>query len=131
MSFDEVRGVPRASQATNPFIVLARNIQSADAFIAAVTEADSITLGSDDRIGASTSDNMLASQRIIHDISATAHQLLRRQRVLIHDYDTFDVQTYNPSTRVDPGTAALRQFVGILRDGLNRMEAGLAALYGL
>ncbi|CAD0100811.1 unnamed protein product [Aureobasidium mustum] len=129
--FDEVRGVPRASQSANPFIALARNIQSPDAFITAAAEADSITLGSDDRIGASTTDNMSASQRAIHDISTTAHQLLRRQRVLIHDYDTFDVQTYNPSTRVDRGTAALRQFVGILREGLNNMEADLAALDGL
>ncbi|KAK5999563.1 hypothetical protein QM012_005416 [Aureobasidium pullulans] len=74
---------------------------------------------------------MSATQRVIHNISVTARQLLHRQRVLIHDYDTFDVQTYNPGIHVDPGTAALRHFVGIPREGLNKMEADLAALDGL
>ncbi|KAG9853650.1 hypothetical protein KCU98_g2880, partial [Aureobasidium melanogenum] len=106
--FDEMRRAGRANQTTNPLITLARNIENPGTFINAVTESDSLTLDPDKSLSGNATDNMSASERVIHNITVTARQLLRRQRVLIHDYDTFDVQTYSPGVRVDAGTAALR-----------------------
>ncbi|KAG9568204.1 hypothetical protein KCU71_g3094, partial [Aureobasidium melanogenum] len=116
------------SKTTNPLIALARNIEDPNAFINAVNGSDSITLDSDESLPANATDNMSATDRVRHNLSVIGHQLLRRQRVLIHDYDTFDVQTYNPGVQVDAGTVALRQFVGILREGLSDMESILATL---
>ncbi|KAG9605857.1 hypothetical protein KCU77_g375, partial [Aureobasidium melanogenum] len=116
------------SKITNPLIALARNIEDPNAFIDAVIESDSITLDSDERLPTNATENMSTTERVRHNLSVIEHQLLRRQRILIHDYDTFDVQTYNPGVQVDAGTVALRQFVGILREGLSDMESILAAL---
>ncbi|KAG9570772.1 hypothetical protein KCU71_g1093, partial [Aureobasidium melanogenum] len=116
---------------TNPLIALARNIEDPNAFINAVNESDSITHDSDESLPANATDNMSATERVRHNLSVIGHQLLRRQRVLIHDYDTFDVQNYNPGVQVGAVTVALRQFVDILRKGLSDMEAILAALNDL
>ncbi|KAH0281410.1 hypothetical protein KCU91_g239, partial [Aureobasidium melanogenum] len=113
---------------TNPLISLARNIDDPNAFINAVNESDSITHDSDESLPANATDNMSATERVRHNLSVIGHQLLRGQRVLIHDYDTFDVQTYNPGVQVDAGTVALRQSVVILREGLSDMESILASL---
>ncbi|KAH0350527.1 hypothetical protein KCU83_g4894, partial [Aureobasidium melanogenum] len=113
---------------TNPLISLARNIDDPNAFINAVNESDSVTHDSDESLPANATDNMSATERVRHNISVIGHQLFRRQRVLIHDYYTFDVQTYNPGVQVDAGTVELRQFVGILREGLSDMESILASL---
>jgi hypothetical protein len=62
---------------------------------------------------------------------AVAHNLLKRQRVLIHDYDAFDVKTYSPRGHVDEGTVALREFTDILRTGLYEMEEHISELADL
>lgn len=119
------------SQGTNPLIALAHNIEDANAFEAAIIESNSHTLDSDGRLIHNDTDNISVIKRAMYDFLAATNGLFRRQRVLVHNYDTFDVQTYNPGVRVDPGTAALRQFVGILREGLNDLEARIVALYAL
>ncbi|KAH0373688.1 hypothetical protein KCU65_g460, partial [Aureobasidium melanogenum] len=73
--------------------------------------------------------NMSATQRVRHKISVLGNQLLRCQRVRMHDqYDTLDVQTYVPGVCVDHGTAALRQYLGILREDLDSTESNLVVL---
>jgi hypothetical protein len=62
---------------------------------------------------------------------AIAHNLLKRQRVLIHDYDAFDVKTYSPMGHVDEGTVALREFTDVLRTGLHEMEEHISELADL
>lgn len=119
------------SHGTNPLITLARNIENANAFEAAVTESNSRSVDFGERFSSNATDNMSATKRVIHNLSVTAHQLFRRVRVLMHNYDTFDMQTYNPGIRMDPGTAALRQFVGILREGLAELETIIGALDAL
>ncbi|KAH0367746.1 hypothetical protein KCU65_g4425, partial [Aureobasidium melanogenum] len=113
---------------TNPLIALSRNIENPSDFITAVIESDALTLDSDLRVPTNAADNMSALERLRHDVSVLVNQLLRRQRALIHSYDTLDVQTYNPGDHLDPSTAALRQFVGILREGLAEMETTLTAI---
>ncbi|KAI5208340.1 hypothetical protein E4T38_02887 [Aureobasidium subglaciale] len=72
--------------------------------------------------------NTSVPKRVVANISEAAHKLLYRQRVLIHDYEKFDVQTYNPRGRLDPGTKDLRDFVEVLRKDLASMEEALGEL---
>jgi hypothetical protein len=77
-----------------------------------------------------TSDKSTARE-VLDKTLAIAHNLLKRQRVLIHDYDAFDVKTYSPRGHVDKGTVALREFTDILRTGLYEMEEHISELADL
>ena len=77
-----------------------------------------------------TSDKEKAEE-IINKILAVSSRLLKRQRVLVHDYDTFDSRTYRPVGRLDEGTRALRQFTSTLRTGLDDMEKCIGQLADL
>ncbi|KAG9800891.1 hypothetical protein KCU95_g224, partial [Aureobasidium melanogenum] len=115
-------------QITNPLLALARNIQNPSDFIHSIIESDALTLDSDQRVPSTAAENVSALKRRRNRIAMLVHQMLRRQRALIHSYDTYDVQTYNPSDRVDPSTAALRYFVGVLREGLDEVESTFTAI---
>jgi len=85
---------------------------------------------SDDSFKLAASDKDKAEE-IIDKLLAVSSRLLKRQRVLIHDYDTFDSQTYKPVGRLDEGTRALRHFTGTLRTGLEDMEKCIGELADL
>lgn len=68
---------------------------------------------------------------ILDKALAIAHDLLKRQRVLIHDYDAFDVKTYSPRGHFDEGTLALRGFRDVLRSGLYDLEERIGELADL
>ncbi|KAH0290439.1 hypothetical protein M436DRAFT_80668 [Aureobasidium namibiae CBS 147.97] len=85
---------------------------------------------SNDSFKLATSDKDKAEE-IIDKILAVSSRLLKRQRVLIHDYDIFDSQTYKPVGRLDEGTRALRHFTGTLRTGLEDMEQCIGELANL
>ncbi|KAH0339833.1 hypothetical protein KCU81_g7088, partial [Aureobasidium melanogenum] len=115
-------------QITNPLLALARNIQNPSDFIHSIIESDALTLDSDQRGPSNAAEKMSALKRRRNRIAMLVHQMLRRQRALIHSYDTYDVQTYNPGDSVDPSTAALRYFVGVLREGLDEVESTCNAI---
>lgn len=71
------------------------------------------------------------AEDIVNNILDVASRLLKRQRVLVHDYDTFDSQTYKPMGHVDEGTKALRHFTSTVRTGLEDMEKCIGELADL
>lgn len=77
-----------------------------------------------------TSDKDKAEE-IIDKILAVSSRLLKRQRVLVHDYDSFDSQTYKPIGHVDVSTKALRHFTDTVRTGLEDMERCMGELADL
>lgn len=114
---------------------LARNIETSSASVAAVTESDPLAndsthVSADGVLESATSDNSNAKD-ILNKALTTASTLLKRQRVLIHDYDAFDIRTYSPKGHVDEGTVALREFTDTLRNGLFEMEECLGELADL
>jgi hypothetical protein len=71
------------------------------------------------------------TKEILDKALTIAHDLLRRQRVLIHDYDAFDVKTYSPRGHIDEGTLAFRELTGVLRTGLYDLEERIGELADL
>jgi hypothetical protein len=111
------------------------NIESSSTFVAEVTEGNPFitdpTQPSVDETFHHAESNNSNAKDVLDKALATAHKLLKRQRVLIHDYDAFDVKTYSPRGHVDGGTVALREFTDISRTGLYRMEECIGELADL
>jgi hypothetical protein len=114
---------------------LARNIENSNPAIAAITEDDTTTNDSTqdpaDNALESTADDKASAKEILNKVLTIASILLKRQRVLIHDYDAFDIKTYSPRGHVDEGTVALREFTDTLRNGLFEMEKCIGELADL
>jgi hypothetical protein len=111
------------------------NIGSSGTSVAVITESDPPVIDStqtsiDDTLNHTAFDKSNAKD-ILDKTLASAHNLLKRQRVLIHDYDAFDVKTYSPRGHVDEGTVALREFTDVLRTGLYEMEEHISELADL
>jgi hypothetical protein len=84
----------------------------------------------DEELGHSASEKHNAKD-ILDKALTIAHDLLKRQRVLIHDYDAFDVKTYDPRGHIDEGALALREFTDVLRTGLYDLEDRIGELADL
>jgi hypothetical protein len=126
----------KTTNATAPapglLVNLARNIEMSNTTIAAITEEDTTTNDSTqyqvDNALESTADDKAIAKEILNKALTIASTLLKRQRVLIHDYDAFDIKTYSPRGHVDGGTVALREFTDTLRNGLFEMEECIGEL---
>ena len=114
---------------------LARNIENTNTSVAAITEdhtaTNNSTHASADDVLESTADDKTSAKEILNKALTIASTLLKRQRVLIHDYDAFDIKTYSPRGHVDEGTVALREFTDTLRNGLFEMEECISELADL